>query len=425
MQGKINNISSVVSANLCLGCGICEDVCSKQKAIRIMRTKTFYVPKIDVDLCTDCGLCLKVCPGKSVELNSISKELFHSKDIKEDKYLDRYHKCYAGYSNKEEIRYHCASGGLVSQFLIYLLEKKVIDGAVVVGFKLNNVTEPNVYIAETAEDILNGKSSKYCPVSYQSIIPEINKRNGKYVIVGLPCHIHGFRKYERINKSFKNKISGYFAIYCSGTKNFLYQEYLFYRYGIDKKQLKKFAYRDDGCLGYMKCEYYDGTIKKISYLDYYSSMKNAFTPVRCTLCIDHYGELADVCFGDLHIGKYIKDKVGVNSLVVRSAYFDKLLKQAKAEGIISLDCISEQTVNDSQESIYSHKKGPGIVAAFKLRHFLNKETPAFDVSFNSPLKIKSLIIEIQKLIFRKIGSIPCLWFIIKWTDIILPKKRNE
>jgi len=419
------SIASVVSSNLCVGCGICEDVCLKQKAIQIIRTKTFYKPKIDKDKCTNCGLCLKACPGIGVELNKTANELYQTEEIKEDKYIGRYIETYSGYSNNYDIRYHCASGGVLSQFLIYLLDKKIIGGAVVVGFEKNNVTEPKTYIAPNAEEILNGKSSKYCPVTYNSIISEINKTSGKFVIVGLPCHIHGFRKYEKINKAFKDKVLGYFSIYCSGTKNFMSQDYLFYRYGLDKKKINTFAYRDDGCMGYMKCEYTDNSTKKIPYLDYYFSMKNAFTPVRCTLCSDHYGELADICFGDLHIGEYIKDKVGVNSLVVRSAYFNDLLQQANAEKIISLETISEQTLNASQESISIHKKGPGIVVAFKLRNLLGRNNPKYDIISNSSFGIKSMIVEIQKLVFRGIGKYKQLWFIIKWFDKLTRKQTNE
>ncbi|WP_051309141.1 Coenzyme F420 hydrogenase/dehydrogenase, beta subunit C-terminal domain [Desulfogranum japonicum] len=421
---KKDNISFVVKNNLCVGCGICEDVCSTHKAITIVRTATLHVPEVDQQTCNNCGLCLNICPGAGIALHDYSEKLFSDENILQDTYIGRYLNCYSGYSNDYDIRYHSASGGLVTQFLVYLLEKKIIDGAVVVGFQDKDVTAPKVYIAENKKDVLQGKSSKYCPVSYNSIVPQLKERGGKYVVVGLPCHIHAFRKYENIHNWLQEKVLGYFSIYCSGTKNFLSQDFLFQRFNIDKPQLKKFAYRDDGCLGFMRAEYNDDSVKKINYLDYYRSMRGFFTPVRCTLCTDYYGELADVCFGDIHVGEYRDDKVGVNSLVVRSPYFKRLLIQAQSEGSITLNEIDKKTVNDSQLFIYKHKKGPGIATALKLRKMLGKTVPEYDVDMKLYLKFKYVLREIQNAIFRVIGKTRSLWFMIHWLDIITSKNSS-
>ena len=244
-----NNITYTVNNHLCTGCGICEDVCPKH-AISIARVHGEHRPKLDKSLCLGdkCGRCLKVCPGVGINLVGIAKEHFVDTSIKKDKYIGRYVGLHSGYSLDEEIRYHSASGGMVSQFLIYLLEKNIIDGAVVTGYGEDHVT-PMSYIARTADEVINARSSKYCPVALNKVGNEIARSEGKFVVVGTPCHIQGFRKRAAIDRRFREHVAGYFSIYCSSGRTFNGQDYIFRYYGVKKSNIKYFAYRDEGCLG--------------------------------------------------------------------------------------------------------------------------------------------------------------------------------
>lgn len=50
----VNTIS-----NLCCGCRLCEQICSKKAISMIYDNEGFLYPKIDVNLCVNCGLCKK------------------------------------------------------------------------------------------------------------------------------------------------------------------------------------------------------------------------------------------------------------------------------------------------------------------------------------------------------------------------------
>ena len=163
------NVSHVVSDGLCMGCGICQDACAK-KCIRIHHGKDVNYPVVDMEKCNECGLCLKVCAGHGIDLAARSKELFHEKSDGYDKYLGYYDKCFSGYSTNDDIRFHSASGGCLSQFLIFLLDKKYIDGAVVVGHEDSKPMTPHTFIARSKEEVLAGRSSKYCVTSYEGIL---------------------------------------------------------------------------------------------------------------------------------------------------------------------------------------------------------------------------------------------------------------
>lgn len=68
---------------------------------------------------------------------------------------------------------------------------------------------PRTYIARNRDEIIAARSSKYCVVSYEGIVNEIKQNEGKYVIVGLPCHIQSFRKFCSISKIVKERIIGF------------------------------------------------------------------------------------------------------------------------------------------------------------------------------------------------------------------------
>jgi coenzyme F420 hydrogenase subunit beta len=407
-------INFIVKNNLCTGCGICQDACP-QTAISFQVKNGLNTPVIQSEYCTNsksCSRCYDVCPGKGIGLNKLGKELYGDRYSSYDYYIGYYNSCYSGYSLNQDIRFHSASGGLLSQFLIYLLEKEIISGAVVTGFENKDLMKPYSYIATTKQEILNARSSKYCPVSLNGMASQLIEKEGKFIVVGLPCHIHGFRNLEKKDKKLKSKIQGYFAIYCSSTRNFYAQQYIAKRYNIERNKLKYFAYRDDGCLGYLKAEHVDGRTVKVGFRTYYHSLRSFFKPRRCLSCIDHYGELADVSFGDIQVGDYRNDEIGVNSLVVRNYEFDKLLKRAAEEAHIKIEIISHEIVNESQKVMLRHKRSLSYTVML-IDKMLFKKNPLYDITLHSKSGgIKPILSLMSTHLQRYIGRSKKLWFII-------------
>lgn len=415
-MNSVNNISYTTKNHLCTGCGVCEDICPVQ-CISIKRFRGEHLPYLEHNKCLGekCGKCLKVCPGVGITLNEISETLFTDESIKYDKYIGRYVALHTGFSLDDEIRKHCASGGMVSQFLIFLLEKKIIDGAVVTGYDEDNIS-PRTYIARTKDEILAAKSSKYCPVALNKIGNEIVKSGGKYVIVGLPCHIQGFRKRIAIDRKLRESVIGLFSIYCSSSRTFYSQDYLLQHYGINKNDITYFSYRDNGCLGNLTIL---TSNKKndisVPYSHYYGPMlRSFFKPHRCLTCIDHYGELADVCFGDIHIKPYSEDHVGVSSWITRNAFWEQLIIKASEEGYIKMDDVNAETLNLSQAAMLYPKKRRAR-AVMNIDRLFGRKVAVYDKPMDQP-KLKDYFNEIICLFQQFIGKRKSLWFIIEFIN---------
>lgn len=431
------NIKYTINSDLCIGCGICENACP-QNAIKMDVIKGLFVPNVLTEFCNNskgCHRCYDTCPGLGVDLLGMARELYTDSITKEDKMVGRYIQCYTGYSNDKNIRWHSASGGMVTQFLIWLLENKHIDGAVVTKFDNSQPLMAKTFVATSKEDILDARSSKYGPVSMAGMAKEIKEAPGtRYVVVGLPCHIQGFRKLISIDKKLSEKVIGLFAIFCSSGRSFYLTEHVMNERGIKREGLKYFAYRDEGCLGSMVAitddeseEKDDGIrvsdrntetylscgkkrIYKDRYQNYYHPLRSFFIPRRCLFCIDHYGELGDICFGDIHIIPYTNDKVGVNSVIVRTNFWKLLLEKCKQEGVVTLKAIDFDILSASQMMSFKKKGRNG--AFINLGKMLGWAVPNYDVDYLRMPTIRDVLDYIQNRAQQFLGRHKGLWWAI-------------
>lgn len=411
------NVNYTTYYGLCTGCGICADVCIKN-AISIKAKNGVYKPLVDVAKCIDCGKCLKACPGIGVNIKSIADETF-SREAEYNNKVGYYYSSYYGYAKDEGTRWHGASGGMTTAFIAFLLDRKYITAAVVAENDLSQDFLNKTSLIRESKELYKARSSKYCPVKFDGIVSQIKKEKGKVVIVGLPCVIQGYRKYEKIDRDFSSRIFGYVGLYCSCGRSFNLTEYVFKQNKIDKETLSYFQYRDEGCLGSMVAIDKSGG-KKIPYQLYYHPLRSFFIPNRCLFCIDHFAELADISFGDIHVGEFKKDTIGLNSVVVRNTQFDNLLQQASNDGYITLEKLSKEDLIGCQKSINLKKGRVGGVMVFcKL---LGVRLPQYDVEVNAYSFVKSALYYIFAKSQMFVGNRQRLWPLI---SLFAPKGKIQ
>ena len=161
---------------------------------------------------------------------------------------------YLAHSTDYSIRFNSSSGGLITQILVFALEEGMIDGALVTGMKKENPLEPEPFIARTKEEIIEASKSKYCPVPANIALKEImcSKNGDKFAVVGLPCHIQGIRKLEKVNRNFKDKIALHIGIVCNHAPTFFATEYIMRKNRIKYEELRNINYRGNGWPGGMQ-----------------------------------------------------------------------------------------------------------------------------------------------------------------------------
>ena len=402
-------ISQVVEDGLCTGCGTCVALCPEEAIEMVInRKKGIYVPELNEGKCNNCGICYKVCPGHEVDFKTLNLEIFGKEP--EDILIGNHLNCYVGHSTDYDIRYNSASGGFVTQLLIFALEEGLIDGALVTRMKKDNPLEPEPFIARTKEEIIEASKSKYCPVPANIALKEIlnSEKGDKFAIVGLPCHIHGIRKAEQINKKLKEKIILHLGILCSINRNFLSQDYLFKKFNVDKEDVVKFDYRGEGWIGGMTIMLKNGDKIHSPLPIYYTQiLRSYFVPVRCTLCSDQSCELADISFGDIWISEFMVDKVGTSSIIVRNEMSENILQNMISNKKIELNNLNKDKLILSQ--MYPlHLKKTHLNARIALFKLFGKATPRYDQELLKP-EIFSYLHAILFYFYIFISPKRCSW----------------
>ena len=375
---KNKTIKSVLVDQLCNGCGTCSAVCPVSAiSIQEDKIKGIYMPILSASICTNCSLCYKVCPGHSVDFIKYSQQFLDGTN--NDPLLGQYEQIYTGYSNNANIRWNASSGGIITDYLLHLLDEKIIDGAVVTRMDPKEPLRPEPIIARTREEILTAIGSKYCPVPTNIIVKKILEQEGKYAIVGLPCHIQGLRKAEVFNNTLRERIILQIGIFCGTTKTFLGTEYLLSKKNLTNQQIESIKYRGNGWPGYMQIQVKNQNDSVfIPYLEYYDDEFTSFTPWRCHLCVDQTAELADVSFGDAWLKEISdKDSIGTSIIISRAQIADKILQEMESSGKINLDVIDHKKVAQSQGDFLRRQEFKSWIVIAKL---LGRKIPKYELS---------------------------------------------
>ena len=382
---KIKNgktIGSVVKDGLCTGCGTCVGLCPEEAVeMTIDYSKGIYVPRLEEERCNQCGVCLAVCPGHTVDFKQLNLDIFgqEPKDI----LVGNYSNCYTGYATDPKIRYDSASGGLVTTLLIFALEEGMIDGALVTRMSKENPLEPEPFIARTREEIISAAKSKYCPVPANTILSEIIKEEGRFAVVGLPCHIQGVRKAEMVNKELKEKIVLHLGLFCNHTPSFLATEYILRNMRVKKQEVKKLDYRGEGWPGSLKIGLENRELP-ISLSDYWESgFGSFFYPRRCLSCIDALSELADISFGDAWLPEFRDDKLGQSIVISRTGVGQQILERAMRQGAIALAEMDPTEIKQSQGILLRRRKA-GANAHMSFLRLFRKKTPVYTAELLRP-----------------------------------------
>jgi coenzyme F420 hydrogenase subunit beta len=367
-------IEPVVKRKLCTGCGTCAGVCPHGAIeMAVHPGKGCYLPRLDKERCTRCGLCHQACPGHSVDFESLNDELFG--DVPDDILLGRHLGCHIGHALDRNTRYRCSSGGLVSALLVFALEEGLIDGALVTRMRKDNPLRPEPFLARNKDEILSAAGSKYCPVAAGSTLNEILRTEGRYAVVGLPCHIQGLRKAEQHLPRLRERIRYRISIPCSLNYSFRGTERVLKSLGVAPDQVAALQYRGRGWPGSMLIRLKNGIEQTIPLAEYSRELR-PYSLRRCTLCSDMLGELSDLTCGDAWIPEVMQaDKVGSSFVVTRTAGAEELLEIATSKEAVELSELGVRELLVSQGNALFKKRK--LAARIEVFRRLRQSVPAY------------------------------------------------
>lgn len=367
------NINKVVNCQLCMGCGLCT-VDPATKGMIYNSRNDCLVPK-DIQLSED-SIAHFVCPGKGYDIKGIADSLY-AQNAEFHTQLGYVHSLFATHSVSKKILANASSGGIVTQLLLFLIEKRIVDFVSVTQFVCDkDGVHTKTFLTNDKQEILKAQGSKYCPVCFDSLLEELHTRKGRVAVMATPCVIAGLRAIEKKYPDYlKADVKLHIANFCGGYKSFKNIKRLAEIHKVDYYNLKEFRFRGDGQPGSLKFVENSGKTASTPY-PLYVGLNGYSKMLRCHLCPDATGELADIACGDAWIPRFQVDSHTWSMVICRNKQTTDIMQQMQQERIIVTEKVTSEEVAQSQRQNLASKKKRQL-ARMKLYSWLGKTIPNY------------------------------------------------
>ena len=315
-------------------------------------------------------------------------------------YLGHYQKLYVGFATDPRVRSQGSSGGVISCILIWLLQQKLIKGAVVLGFNPRRPWLTRPFIATTPSEILSAAGSKYITAPINQILPQIESFSGPLAYVGLPHQVQSIRKLQMVKDPAVKKIKYIIGPFFGNSLDFSAVTSLLKSYGInDYRQIKKLSFRHGRWPGFTRIELASG--QTIQLPKFYANYLIPFHITRRSLlCTDFTNEFTDISVGDAWSPVYEDRGRGFSTVISRSGAGQRLLERMLRKNIINLKQISIAEAVSMHSHGYDFKKRGAFIRILFLR-LLGRPVPDYGYTisgFPASRYLLEIIIDIMFLI---------------------------
>jgi coenzyme F420 hydrogenase subunit beta len=383
---KLSKLKHVIDTGLCTRCGACVGL--SEGKIRFRDKTGDYLPEIVSEIDDKMAERLwQACSGEEVDFPALNQYTFHGQGLHHP-YIGTYKSLHVGFSTDETIRRMAGSAGVISTILVYLLETKKIDGALVLGMSKEEPWMNKPYIATSREEILAAAQSKYTISSVNELLEEAGRFPGKLAYVGLPCQVHSIRKLQQQNDPSVRNISYIIAPFCGLNMHFSSVVSYLRAFGEkDYRQISDLQFRHGEWPGNMRVEMHSGKVYLLpkfhaNYLIPFHMMQ------RCRHCIDLANEFADISVGDAWAPVYEERGKGFSLVVVRSEKGEQLAKEMTGAGLIDLQHLNLNAAVRMHSHMYDNKKRGAFI-----RMNQSKNAPDYNLPFPENINFKRRLFE--------------------------------
>ncbi|MFX1408822.1 MAG: Coenzyme F420 hydrogenase/dehydrogenase, beta subunit C-terminal domain [Promethearchaeota archaeon] len=322
-------INEVHEKGICQECGGCVSFCSSAE-YDVIGLKDLYKPPeyINKEKCLECGICYYICPQTHILDNELNKTYKFTDYVTMP--IGYYEDIYSCQATDSEFLKYGTDGGVVNSIINFLIEIKLIDGAVV--SKTEAPFSREATFADSKYDLLKASGAKldisshlneiqkFC--TYTHSIPKLNHyKFKKLAVVGTPCQIYTMRCMQDLGVTPSENIELCLGLFC-------YENFLF-----DKSQIAKFEKDFNIKFGDIEkinikedliFRLKDGKIIHVPFNHLNDYMRSA-----CNACGDFTNIYADISFGGLGS----RDKY--TTVITRTKKGKEILSKALDAGIIN------------------------------------------------------------------------------------------
>ena len=296
-----------------------------------------------------------------------------------------------GFSNEPNIRINSASGGVITQTLIFLLENNLVDAVIVAKQGFPSPERASPIITNNRNEIIRCAQSIYTPVPMLQILKKINLKK-KYAITCVPEQSASLRALQRENFSPALQIKYVLGPY-TGTA--LYPEaircYLRSKNITETDGVERLKWREGDWPGYLEIKTKSGKTVRTPKV-YYNYLIPFFITQTSLQSMDFTNEFADLAVGDAWSPEFESKKEGYSVVVTRTSKMETIIKDMISKDILNLQTIEPMKALDMHGHMLDFKKRGGYIRN-KWRKLIGIYSPDFGYK-PAKITVSRVIIEI-------------------------------
>lgn len=367
-------IEHVVRDGLCTQCGTCAGVCP-QDALRMRWTlRHGWLPRFSGDRCNDCGACEEVCAGGGFDFSPRAWWRERNDGAPFRDFLGPHSGLWFGWANDPETRYAGASGGVATALLQGALDDGDIDVVVGVRMSPENPLAAVPALARSADEIADLRGSKYSMVAVGEALRVVRAVPGRYLFVGLPCHIQGLRLAQRRSRVLRERVVLSVGLFCGPNLLPVATVVAARRADVDPAEITAVTYRGPDWPGGLRLHTHSGAVRAVPLDDYYDRYVAAWIPTRCHMCADALAEAADISLGDTWLERFYGSP-GVSDVIARTPTGQELIERLTPRRLTLMEASPEDMVA-SQAETYRLKR-PVLRGRIRLRRTAGRHIPDY------------------------------------------------
>ncbi len=281
---------------------------------------------INEENCLQCGICFLICP----QINILDEDI--QAQFNWEPPMGTYKHVVSAKTTSSEIMKACSDGGVVTSLLVYLLEHRLIDGAIVSISEGPFGRKP--IVATTKEKIISAAGSRFIGKSNieelgnfttysQTMFALRDIKNLdmlKIAVVGTPCQIHTIRKMQYLGVMPAHVVKYVIGLFCLENFSFSVDKLpeVEDTLGVKINDIKKINLKEDFVITTKNDE-----VKHIPL----SKLEKVARPA-CFACTDYANDFADISVGG------IGSPEGYSTTIIRNEVGQKIYSNALRYGFI-------------------------------------------------------------------------------------------
>jgi coenzyme F420 hydrogenase subunit beta len=333
-----------------------------------------FRPAFDAPKSVECAEALPICPGYQVNGNLEIGRL--PKRTEADHEFGPTLEIWEGWATDPEVRFRASSGGILSALSLYCLEVERFGGVVHAGMDPAKPWMNRNHVSRDRAGVLARTGSRYAPSAPCAGLNDIDENDGLYAFIGKPCDVSAVAELRRRDPPLDARLGLVLTFFCAGTPSTQGTLDLMAGLGAEPRRIDEVHYRGEGWPGrFRMVSGGKAHPKSLSYNESWGRL-TGYRPLRCHLCPDGLGRMADIATGDAWDQFDDNGDPGRSLVLVRTERGREFLKRARLAGYVTLNRVRAEKVLRAQKNLLSRRHELfGRLSAFRI---LGVPIPAYE-----------------------------------------------